>query len=546
MPNHTPLAKGRQAVADRLWRAAYDHLTVADAEGPLELDDVEKLAETCYLLAMEDESVDLWARAYHEHLNREDHPGAARCGFWAAFQLFQAGEPARGGGWLGRAQSALEMCADDCVERGYVLTPVAIQEVHQGNPQAALPMFDQALVKGEQYSDPTLMALARLGQAHARILLGDFQTGLGLLDEVMVSVTADEVVPTVSGMAYCATIIQCTEVFEVRRAHEWTRALSRWCESQPDLVPFRGQCLVHRAELMQLKGDWSDAMREVQLAGEHLANPPGQPAIGMAYYEQGELYRLRGQFTQAEQAYQQANQYGHPPQPGLSLLWSLQGRHAVAAKALEHALGDCAVRHLRARLLAAYVEVTIAGDALEPAREGSSELSTIAKELDAPMVRAMSDHQAGALERALGNPDKALTLLRRAWRGWQDLGAPYEAARVRLLMARVYQELGEPDSASMELDAARVSFEQLGAAADVVAVKKLSEPDSIVAADTILTQRETEVIRLLASGATNREIALELVISEKTVARHVSNIYNKLDLSSRAAATAYAYENGLV
>lgn len=544
MPKQTLLAQGRQAISDRSWRAAHDFLTSADAETPLELDDVEQLAAACFLLALEDASVEIWARAYHGHLEAHDYPGASRCAFWAAFQLFQTGEPARGGGWLGRSQSALELCTEDCVERGYVLTPIAIQQVHQGNPEAALPMFDEALVKGKQFGDPTLLALARLGQAHARILLGEFDDGIRLLDEVMVSVTSDEVVPTVSGMAYCATIIQCQEVFDVHRAQEWTRVLSQWCESQPDLVPFRGQCLVHRAQLMQLKGDWSDAMREVQIARDRLGDPPGQPAIGLAYYEQGELHRVRGEFTQAERAYQQAHQVGHEPQPGLSLLWLKQGRHDVARSSIKRAVDECSVRNLRATLLAACVETNLACGSLDDARRAANELAEIAEELGAPMLRAMSDQQLGAVEQAIGEPDAALVRLRKAWAGWQSLDAPYEAARARVLMAQAFRELGELDSARMELDAARISFQQLGAAADLLAIDKFLNPDA--SQSTTLTPRELDVIRLLATGATNREIAVDLVISEKTVARHVSNLYNKLDVSSRAAATAYAYEHKLV
>ena len=545
MPLETPLAQGRQAVADRSWRAAYDLLTKADAETSLELHDVEALAATCFLLAIEDASIELWARAYHGHLDSGDYARAARCAFWAAFQLFQTNEPARGGGWLGRAQSALELCSQDCVERGYVLTPVAIQQVHQGNPEAALPMFDEALAKGEKFADPTLLVLARLGQAHAHILQGDYEKGLRLLDEVMVSVTSGEVAPTVSGLAYCATITQCQEVFDVRRAQEWTRVLSHWCESQPDLVPFRGQCLVHRAELMHLKGDWSDAMREVQLARDRLNDPPDQPAIGLAHYEQGELHRIRGEFTQAEQAYQRAHQVGHDPQPGLSLLWLQQGRHGVARSTIRRAVDACTVRNLRARLLTAYVETSIACGSLDEARHAADELATIAEVLGAPMVQAMSDQQLGAMQLALGDADASLALLRKAWAGWQSLGAPYEAARVRVLMAQAFRKLGEVDSARMEFDAAGISFQQLGAAADLLAIEKLVRPNEF-AHVTTLTGRELEVIRLLATGATNRDIAVDLVISEKTVARHVSNIYNKLDVSSRAAATAYVYENKLV
>jgi DNA-binding CsgD family transcriptional regulator len=216
----------------------------------------------------------------------------------------------------------------------------------------------------------------------------------------------------------------------------------------------------------------------------------------------------------------------------------------VARSSIKRAVDECSVRNLRATLLAACVETNLACGSLDDARRGANELAEIAEELGAPMLRAMSDQQLGAVEQAIGEPDTALVRLRKAWAGWQSLDAPYEAARVRVLMAQAFRELGELDSARMELDAARISFQQLGAAADLLGIDKLVDPGA--SQSTTLTPRELEVIRLVATGATNREIAVDLVISEKTVARHVSNLYNKLDLSSRAAATAYAYEHKLV
>ncbi len=370
------------------------------------------------------------------------------------------------------------------------------------------------------------------------------ERGLALFDEVMVSITANEVKPHITGTIYCATIIACQEVFDVRRAHEFTRALSRWCEGQQGLVPFRGQCLVHRAELMQMQGHWPDALSEVELARQALSEPQPQPALGMAYYEEGGLRRLRGEFAQAETAFRQAHQLGHPPQPGLALLWLQQGKADVAASAILSSLEDAEGPTRRARLLPASVEILLAVQAVDAARASAVELAEIASALGSPALRSMSDQQSGAVTLAAGDPSEALQLLRRAWRGWQALQAPYEAAKTRLLMGQALRALGQEDLAQMELDAALVSFQTLGAAADVLAIERGATASAVTTSP--LTAREIEVLQLLATGATNRAIAVELVISEKTVARHVANIFAKLDVSTRAAATAYAYENGIV
>jgi DNA-binding CsgD family transcriptional regulator/tetratricopeptide (TPR) repeat protein len=536
---------GRESFRRQAWADAFTQLSSADHETALEPDDLGLLAVAAYLVGRDTDSVQAWARAFSLLESRGAAQRAARCAFWLAFELMNGDEMARASGWLARAQRLLDGREADCAESGFLLLPGALRAVHAGDAQAALRGFADAADIGDRFGDRDLMTLGRLGQGQALIAMDRPAEGLTLLDEVMAGVAADEVSPLVAGVAYCAVISACHELFDLRRAREWTTALSHWCAAQPDLVPYRGQCLVHRSQIMQLHGSWPDALLEAGRACERLARPPGQPALGMAFYQRGELHRLLGEFPLAEQAYREANHRGHEPQPGLALLRLAQGRLDAARAAIRRPAGQQQDPLTRTRRLAACVEIALAADDIAAARAAADELSGIADTIDATALRAAADAARGSVLLADKDPGTALQVLRQAWRVWQQLQAPYDGARTRVLIGLACRALGDEDGAQMEFDAARWAFSGLGAAPDLARVELMSRP-SAVTATCGLTAREVEVLRLVAAGGTNRAIAGDLFLSEKTVAPYISNIFTKLDVGSRAAATAYAYEHGLV
>jgi ATP/maltotriose-dependent transcriptional regulator MalT len=536
-------ARGREAFGRRAWAEALAELSAADRQAPLEPEDLERLAMAAYLAGNDDASVGAWERAHHELLRRGEVLPAARCAGWLVFVLMTGGEFARAGGWLARARRLVDD-EGDCAEQGHLLVPEAFQHAYAGDWPSAYALAGQAAAIGDRFADVDLVTLARNVQGRALIAQGKTVEGMTLLDEIMVAVMADEVSEIVAGSVYCSVIEACQEVFDLRRAQQWTAALTHWCDSQPDLVPFSGHCLVHRAEIMQLHGAWPDALEAAQQARERLLQRP-QPAVGAAFYQQAELHRLRGEFAQAEAAYQQASRWGREPQPGLARLRLVQGQIDAAAAAIRRVVDAAQDRVARSRLLPAHVEIMLAAGDIDAARAAADELSKIADDLDAPLLRALAAQAQGAVLLLEGDARAALAALRPAWTAWQELEVPYEAARARVLIGLACRQLGDEDSAEMELDAARWIFGRLGAGPDVAHAQSLSGKAAATPASG-LTARELEVLRLVATGKTNRVIAADLFVSEKTVARHVSNIFTKLGLSSRAAATAYAYEHDLV
>lgn len=546
MGSHDLLTAGREAFARRAWRDAYAHLRAAAETRELDAEDLRRLAMAAYLTGHHEDAEPGLERLHHLLLKDGDVDRAATWAVWLAILLFQRGQHAQGGGWLARAQRLLDEADVDGAARGYLLVPVALQALDaEHDPQRAHEVFEQVSAIAQRFDDSDLAVLGLLGRGQALVASGDVARGVPLLDEVMVAVTTGDVSPILAGIAYCAVIITCRMVFDLRRAQEWTGVLSRWCSGQQDLQPYQGQCLVHRSEIMQLHGEWAEALEEIEEACAHLATSAGDPAMGMARYQQAELLRLRGQFSLAEESYRQASEWGHPPQPGLALLRLAEGRVDDAVAAIEREIAAAEEdRVRRARVLAAFVEIMLAAGHIDAAGAGVDELEEIAADFDSTYLEAVAAEGRGALLLASGDPSRASEVLRRAWQRWRVLDAPYEAAHVRLWMVRALRELGDHEVADMELDAAADVFSRLKATPALAQVHELSRrPEQ--AAPGGLTPRELEVLELVATGATNRDVADALVISEKTVARHLSNMFTKLGVGTRAAATAWAYKHDL-
>lgn len=462
------LAQGRGAYATRAWADAFEALSEANREKPLEPEDLELLAHSAYMLGLDDEYRGALEQAYHAVRDAGDAPRAARFAWWIGHNLLFLGQAAPARGWFARGQRLLESEDREGVERGYLLIPTLIEHNAKGEFAAAQATAAEVAEIGERFGDSDLVALALMEQGHALVRLGRTEEGLRLVDETMVAVTAGELSPVVAGIVYCKTIAFCRDAYELRRAREWTEALTRWCEQQPDMVAHKGLCLVHRAEIMTLGGAWQEALEEARRVGTQFTQGVlNERALGHAAYRQAEVYRLQGRFDHAEAEYRNASRFGREPQPGLALMRLAQGKSDAAAGAIRRAVSETALPLKRAALLPAFVEILVATGEVAEARSASDELASIAGAQGSEALTALASHAESAVALGEGDPRAALASARRASQAWQDLGAPYDAARARTLVAQACAQVGDADTAALELDAARDAFFRLGAAPDL-------------------------------------------------------------------------------
>ena len=536
------LQHGRECYGRRAWGDAYEALRCADQAAALEADDLQRLATAAYLTGRDGEFCRTQERLHRICADADDGARAAHCAFWLALTSLFRGDAGQANAWIARGQRLV--AGRDCVERGYVLLAIAEQQLGDSQSEAAYATASQAASLGERFSDTDLIAAARHGQGRSLINQGAVVAGLKCLDETMLAVVAGELSPIMTGLMYCSVIDTCRQVYALGRAREWTSAFSRVCAQQPDMIAFTGTCLVHRSEILQLLGSWPDALTEACRACERALSAERKPP-GAAFYQQAEIHRLRGEFAKAEEAYRAASERGCEPQPGLALLRLAQGRTDAACAAIRRSTTATHDRLARARLLPAYFEIMLAVGDVADARRARDQLQELADVFDTDGLRAVVAQADGAIALGEGRPSAALDPLRRAFDGWQRLEAPYDAARVRVLIAEACRALGDNEAATLERQAARSEFARLGAQADL---HRLDAPATAAqpGAGNPLTTRERQVLRLVSTGRTNKDIADELCVSERTIDRHVSNILSKLDVPTRAAAAVYAVHHKIL
>ncbi len=544
-PHDDVIQAGREAHAQHAWTRAHRLFTRAEEVAPLPPEDLERLATTAYMLGLDDEQLSALERAYRAHLHEQNPRRAVQCAYWLGVHLTLKGEVARATGWIGRAQRALEQTPVDCVERGYLLSAEALGAMIAGDWAAMRAAAAEAVVTAERFGDADLLALGLIDLGNAMVCEGQVEDGLRRLDEAMLAASAGELSPIVTGLVYCGVIEGCHQTHELRRADEWTVALTEWCAKQPDLVPFTGTCLVHRAEILQVRGAWGDALAEARLAIERFMLRGNRRAAGQASYRCGEILRIQGKLAAAERAYEDASRSGWESQPGLALLRLAQGHVSAASAAIARVLTQTTGWVERAWILPAAAEIMLAAGDLDAARSASDELDVSARAHGRTVLLAGAAQAKGAIALTEGDVRDALPMLRQASQLWLELDVPYERARVRVLIARACRSMGDDENAALEFDAARGEFVRLGAALDIARVDAVRTEAGPVGAHG-LTSRQLQVLRMIASGEGNKAIAVQLGLSRRTVDRHVSNLYAKLRVSSRAAATAYAYEHDLV
>jgi len=527
---------GRAACEAHRWGDAWRLLASVDVD-QLDVDDLDRFATAAYLTGHDEDGFALWTRAYDLCVNEGSVHRAAHISLKVCQGLGFQGDLPRFRGWIDRSARLLEDADIDCVEQGYIEYGLGFLRVFEvGDLAGAHAHFVQAGKIGSRFNHRELITLARIGEGPMLVYLGDLAEGMARLDESIVSIEAGELSTLSTGDAYCTVIDACAELLDLARCRAWTTSFVRWCDTQQELVLYRGHCFLHRAEVLGMGGAWTDALAEALRACDRLAKPIQPSALGAACVIRGDQLRLLGDLEGADAAYQQAAGHGRDPQPGLARLRVDQGRRDAAEASIRRALGEAEDPISRARLLDAFVEIVLAGGDVEAADRAAEELLEVATMVGTPMLRAQAARARGAILLATTETSAALTALRSGFRLFNDLGVRYEAARTRHLIAQACTALGDHDTAAMESTAADAALHELrtplvGDAAPL--------PGG-------LSGRELEVLVLLARGLTNRAIAEDLVISEKTVASHVSHIFTKLGVTSRSAATAYAYDHGLV
>ncbi|HJQ89824.1 MAG TPA: LuxR C-terminal-related transcriptional regulator [Propionibacteriaceae bacterium] len=534
----THLGQARDLHAQSRWADACEQFAAADRSETLLADDLERYAEAAQILGRGDEAIQLLRRAFNSRIAAGERDRAITSAFWLFQALIVNAEFSRASGWAAQVRRSVQD-----VNHGWLLFTQAYFLIASAEFDQAAQLLARAAEDGSRRGETDLLAFATTVWGRALIKAGRLPEGLSRLDEAMVPVAELKTSPRATSMLYCSAIATCQEAREFGRAREWTHALGAWLDSLPRLGgAYFGNCRIYRAYLMCLRGSWQEALEEVAFVCDDLSGDYGQLVAGHAHYRLAEIHRLLGN-PEAEAGYRRAAELGGPTQPGLSLLRLTQGEVDKAVLGIRRALAETPAQLDRLDLLTAAVTIMLAAGDIDSARQATAELAGIAAVYPTAGVQAELAAARGAVALSEGDPAAALPLLRSASRGWREIDVPHAVATVSVLLGLACRAVGDEDAAQLELESARSTFVRLGARPDLQRAEELLRPAEVPG---LLSAREIEVLRLVAAGKTNHAIATELFVSERTVHRHVSNIFDKLGVRSRAAAASYAIQHHLV
>jgi ATP/maltotriose-dependent transcriptional regulator MalT len=535
--------------------------------GTLAADDLEAFAEAAQVLGRGGEAVGILRRAYQARVEVGEIDRAITSAFWRWQAMIINAEFARANGWLAQVRSLAQRHRTSEVprgedsqadehraprdqaaaisENGWFLVADAYSLVAAADYGAAVQLLALAVELGSRHRDTDLVAFATMIWGRALIKAGRLTEGFSRLDEAMLLVIERDTSPRATSMVYCGAIGTCHEAREFARAREWTLTLGEWLDALPQLGgAYFGDCRIYRSCLTRLCGEWREALAEVTVVCDDLSRGFGQHIARHAFYELAETHRLLGS-AEAEEAYRRAAKCGTPTQPGLAMLKLAQDDVDAAVVGIRRALTETQEQLERLGLLSACVTIMLAAGDVDAAQAAVDEMESIAQVYDSAAVQVEVHAARGALALEAGDVATALPLLRSAARWWREIDAPHTVATLSVLIALAYRAIGDDEAAQLELESARATFSRLGARPDLYRVEALMRPAQPVGSHG-LTARETEVLRLIAAGRTNHAIATELFLSERTVHRHVSNIFDKLGVRSRTAAASYSIQHHII